>query len=85
MLKATGGVPIALDSDETYGHFDILDEAIVPEVGVMVGVPSIVIATGTLPALAVGKDILVDNVTYRVLPYERVDDGMVTRIYLKEI
>jgi len=91
MLRDTGGWKVETEWDETYGHFEILDEVIVSESEVLVAVPSLLIATGILEGLAMDTPLtLIDPDTgeetdYTVRDHRRVDDGMLTRILLKAV
>lgn len=89
MLRDTGGWKVGTEWDETYGHFEILDEVITSESDVLVAVPSLLIATGALENLAMDTQLTVidpdteEETEYTVRDYRRVEDGMLTRILLK--
>lgn len=90
MLRATGGVRVELDWDETWAHFEIVDEVATSESEVLIGAPTLLIATGKLPNLAIDKKVLVhdeeenDIDEYYVRDRRRIDDGGLTRILLRE-
>ena len=84
MFKATGGPEIRLGQDTTYGHFDIADDVAISESEVLIGAPTVLIATGTRPDLALGTTILVGAESYVVRDPRRIEDGMLTRIELSE-
>ncbi len=90
MLRDTGGVRVELDWDQTYGHFEIVDELAISESEVLIGAPTLLIATGKLPKLAIDKTLLLfdeeenDVDEYLVRSWRRLDDGGVTRILLRE-
>ena len=84
MLKDTGGVLIEVGWDETYGHFEILDEVAMSESQVLVQAPTCVVATGTLPKLAVDAEIVVDDERYYVQEHRKIEDGKLTRILLSK-
>ena len=51
MLKATGGVLVQYGGRTTWGHFEHVPEALGQEPGVIASVPSLVIASDSLPEI----------------------------------
>lgn len=89
MLKRTGGVRIQLGDDETWGHFEILDEVVLSHAEVIVGAPSILIATGKLTMVEMDAELIIERdgelEAWSVRLPQRIDDGRMTRVLLKEV
>lgn len=84
-IKATGGVPVSLGADSTYGHEEIADQVAVGSgtVEVVGTAQSVVVPTGALSGIATGAAITVDGASYTVRDHRREEDGKLTRILLR--
>lgn len=84
MIQDTGGVPVSAGDQETWGHFEIVDELALSEAEVLTHVPTVEVATGRLTGLRRGTEIVVGGETYRIRMSQRVRDGKKTMILLMD-
>lgn len=84
MIRSSGGVPVELGADSTFGHRDTSDDVVFQEAGVYGTEDLVRVPTGRLPGLKVGVTITVDGETKTVVDHRRIDDGAMTAILLGE-
>lgn len=88
MIEDTDGVPVELGVDDTWGHFEIVDELVLSPTEVIVDAPTLVIPTGVLSDLVEDAELTVERdgeeETWVVRYFEKIDDGALTRIVLKK-
>ena len=82
MLRATGGVQVVAGAETTWGHYEIVDEALYDTAQVIGAAETVLIATGRITTPAVGSPITVAGTTYTVRDARREDDGALLRIWL---
>lgn len=84
MIRDTGGVPVVFGAMSTWGHFEVVDELVMPGAEIVVGAPTLVIETDSLPGLEQDDELLVDGRPWAVRYTMRIRDGRETRILLRE-
>lgn len=84
MLQDTGGVPVLIGDRSTWGQFEIVDEVVLSDTEVLVAAPTVLVATGRIPAgFAIGDPIMVGAENWFVRERRRLTDGGLTLILLR--
>lgn len=86
MFKDAGGPLVEYNGQETYGRKRIMDDVVVGDDGfaeVVGAAETLTIATGRLTDLARDIAIIIGGVDYEIRDHRRIDDGTLTRIWLR--
>jgi hypothetical protein len=86
LINNAGGVSVTVGAVTANGLRDVTDEeAFVGQVGLAIGRQvSVIVKTGTFPALAAGVSITVEGTAYKVVEVRRIEDGALTRVLCAE-
>jgi hypothetical protein len=87
-LLSDFGVPVVAGSVQTVGILDLTtaSETFGSETAqVVLQVPSVLVRTGSLPAVKTGSAITVNGVAYTVRDRQAESDGALERLFLKRV
>lgn len=81
----TFGVPVVLGAVTAKGIFDNPEAVLEGSPDMAAARPTVLVKTGTFPALATGADLTVDGEAFKVAGFHRVEDGATTIIDLAKV
>lgn len=87
-LEALGGVPVVYGADTSFGLLDQAEELVLENGGyggVIAGAPVVTVATAAFAtAFAQDNSITVDAVSFTIRDHRKIDDGVLTKVWLSD-